>query len=70
MTKNFMVTICCKSISTPLKRHNFLQNQLFLKIKKTSETRVQELSSATKHVFVAQTVQKWEQNENEVSKSK
>lgn len=51
-----MVTICCKSISTPLGRLNFLQNQPFLKIKKASETRVQEPSSATKHIAVAQTV--------------
>ena len=62
--------IYCKSISTPLGRHNFLQNQPNLKIKKAPKTRAQELSSATKPVTVAQTVQKCERKEDKVSDSK
>ena len=37
-------------------RHNSLQNNRIKKIKKASETRAQELSSATKLVAVAQTI--------------
>ena len=43
-------------IATPLGRRNSLKNRPILKIKKALKTKTQELSSATKHVFVAQTV--------------
>ena len=65
-----MYTIYCKSMSPPLGRHNFLQNQPILKIKKAPKTRAQELSSATKPVTVAQTVKKCERKEDKVSDSK
>jgi len=42
----------------PYPLHNFLQNQPILKVKKRLKTRVQELSPASKLVFVAQTVKK------------
>ena len=53
-----LCTICFISICTPLGRHNSLQNQPILKVKKRPKTRAQELSSASKLVSVAQTVKK------------